>query len=157
EIVKHALIEGSVPGVIAPSLIHTLRGRAKMLRAGDPLVLTSVIARNVALKLAVVRGDEREETGLRAILNTGHTAGHAMEAAALAQAANGSTPLLHGEAVALGLRAEAALAAVLDRCDASVPATWSTILDAFDLPRHASDLNVTLDIGCVLPYIARDK
>ncbi len=122
EIIKHALVEGSVPGVLAPTLRTTLRDRADLLVAGDPLALTSVIARNVALKLAVVRGDEREETGLRAILNTGHTAGHAIEAAALATASAGeATPLLHGEAVALGLRAEAALAATLDACSADVP------------------------------------
>jgi shikimate kinase/3-dehydroquinate synthase len=157
EIVKHALIEGSVPGVIAPSLVHTLRDRAVALLAGDPLPLTSVIARNVALKLAVVRGDEREETGLRAMLNTGHTAGHAIEAAALTQVADGATPLLHGEAVALGLRAEAALAAMLDRCDADVPAGYGALLDAFGLPRRAADLGVSLELDRVLPYIARDK
>lgn len=157
EIVKHALIEGSVPGVIAPSLMHTLRDRADALLAGSPLPLTSVVARNVALKLAVVRGDEREETGLRAILNTGHTAGHAIEAAALAQASDSITPLLHGEAVALGLRAEAALAAMLDRCDADVPAAYGALLDAFGLPRYAADVDVALDLDRVLPYITRDK
>ncbi len=158
EIVKHAFVEGSVPGVRAPTLLTTLRERAAPLVAGDPLALTSVIARNVALKLAVVRGDEREETGLRAILNTGHTAGHAIEAAALANAsAGGGTPLLHGEAVALGLRAEAALAAMLDACTADLPAAYGALLDAFGLPRRAADLGLSLDIERVLPYIARDK
>lgn len=158
EIVKHAIIEGSVPGVHAPTLLTTLRERAALLVAGDPLALTSVIARNVALKLAVVRGDEREETGLRAILNTGHTAGHAIEAAALANASAGEgTPLLHGEAVALGLRAEAALAAMLDACTADLPVTYGALLDVFGLPRRAADLGLSLDIECILPYIARDK
>jgi len=158
EIVKHAFIEGSVPGILAPTLLPTLRDRAALLVAGDPLVLTSMIARNVALKLAVVRGDEREETGLRAILNTGHTAGHAIEAAALADAsADAGTPLLHGEAVALGLRAEAALAAMLDYCAADVPAAYGALLDAFGLPRRAADRGLSLAIARVLPYIARDK
>jgi shikimate kinase / 3-dehydroquinate synthase len=158
EIIKHALIEGSMPGVLAPTLRTTLHDRADLLIAGDPLVLTSVIARNVALKLAVVRGDEREETGLRAILNTGHTAGHAIEAAALAGAvADGETPLLHGEAVALGLRAEAALAATLDACSAEIPAAYGALLDAYGLPRRAAALGLSLDIDRVLPYIARDK
>jgi shikimate kinase / 3-dehydroquinate synthase len=158
EIVKHAFIEGSVPGVRAPTLLTTLRERAAPLVAGDPLALTSVIARNIALKLAVVRGDEREETGLRAILNTGHTAGHAIEAAALANAsAGGATPLLHGEAVALGLRAEAALAAMLDACTADLPAAYGALLDVFGLPRRAADLGLALDIERIVPYIARDK
>lgn len=158
EIIKHAFVEGSVPGVLAPTLLTTLRERAALLVAADPLALTSVVARNVALKLAVVRGDEREETGLRAILNTGHTAGHAIEAAAIANAsADEGTPLLHGEAVALGLRAEAALAAMLDACTAGLPAAYGALLDAFGLPRRAADLGLTLDIERVLPYIARDK
>jgi len=158
EIVKHAFIEGSVPGALAPTLLTTLRDRAALLVAGDPLALTSVIARNVALKLAVVRGDEREETGLRAILNTGHTAGHAIEAAALADAsADAGTPLLHGEAVALGLRAEATLAAMLDYCAADVPAAYGALLDAFGLPRRAADRGLSLTVERVLPYIARDK
>ena len=158
EIVKHAFLEVSVPGTLAPTLLPTLRDRAALLVAGDPLALTSVIARNVALKLAVVRGDEREETGLRAILNTGHTAGHAIEAAALADAvAEAGTPLLHGEAVALGLRAEGALAAMLDHCAAGVPAAYGALLDAFGLPRRAADCGLSLTIARVLPYIARDK
>ncbi|MDQ6832987.1 MAG: 3-dehydroquinate synthase, partial [Chloroflexota bacterium] len=158
EIVKHAFIEGSVPNALAPTLLTTLRDRAALLVAGDPLALTSVIARNVALKLAVVRGDEREETGLRAILNIGHTAGHAIEAAALADAsADEGTPLLHGEAVALGLRAEATLAAMLDYCAAEVPAAYGALLDAFGLPRRAADRGLSLTIERVLPYIARDK
>ncbi len=158
EIIKHALIEGSVPGVLAPTLLTTLRDRAGLLVAGDPLALTSLIARNIALKLAVVRGDEREETGLRAILNIGHTVGHAIEAAALASAsAGGGTPMLHGEAVALGLRAEAALAAMLDHCAADIPAAYGTLLDAFGLPRRAADLGLSLAVEQIIPYIARDK
>lgn len=156
EIIKHALIEGSVPGILAPSLRATLQDRVGLLVAGDPPALTSVIARNVALKLAVVRGDEREETGLRAILNTGHTAGHAIEAAALARAGAG-TPVLHGEAIALGLRAEAAIAAMLDACAADLPAAYGALLNGYGLPRRAADLGLSLAIDRVLPYIARDK
>ncbi len=154
EIVKHSFIEGGVPGVAAPTLQATLRDHATRLRARDPLTLTSIVARNVALKLAVVRGDEREENGLRAMLNAGHTAGHAIEAAALAAAPPG---MLHGEAVALGLRAEAALAAMLDTCDAALPAAWGVMLDAFGLPRTASNLGFALSLDTIEPYIARDK
>lgn len=154
EIVKHAIIEGSVPGVAAPSLATTLREHVSVLRARDAVTLTGVIARNVALKLAVVRGDECEETGLRAILNTGHTAGHAIEASALADSPPG---ILHGEAVALGLRAEAALAASLGACAPEVPGVIGALLDLFGLPRRAADLGLHLDIAHVLPYLARDK
>lgn len=63
----------------------------------------TVIQRNVEIKAAVVNADERETTGLRAILNFGHTIGHAIEAVA------GYGTLLHGEAVAVGMRAAAHL------------------------------------------------
>ena len=55
------------------------------------------------LKAKVVEGDEFETTGLRAILNFGHTIGHAIESISHEKGA----PLLHGEAIALGLVAEA--------------------------------------------------
>jgi 3-dehydroquinate synthetase len=58
-----------------------------------------VIAGCVAQKLAVVARDEREETGERAVLNLGHTVGHAIEAATVFRR------YTHGEAVGLGLRA----------------------------------------------------
>ncbi len=60
--------------------------------------LADVIARAIAYKAAVVGGDERERTGRRALLNLGHTVGHAIETAA-------DGALLHGEAVGLGLLA----------------------------------------------------
>jgi 3-dehydroquinate synthase len=62
-------------------------------------VSQELVASCVRYKLAVVADDEREETGRRAVLNLGHTLGHAIEAA------TGFSRFSHGEAVALGLRA----------------------------------------------------
>jgi 3-dehydroquinate synthase len=59
------------------------------------------IARNLAIKAAIIAEDEREEKDLRALLNFGHTVGHAIEHAA------GLGNLLHGEAVSLGIVAAA--------------------------------------------------
>lgn len=59
--------------------------------------LPSLIARNVAIKAAIVADDERETTGERALLNFGHTVGHAIENAA------GYGRYFHGEAISLGL------------------------------------------------------
>jgi 3-dehydroquinate synthetase len=59
------------------------------------------IARNVALKAAIVEEDERDEKGVRALLNFGHTIGHAIEQAA------GYGNFLHGEAISLGMVAAA--------------------------------------------------
>jgi 3-dehydroquinate synthase len=61
--------------------------------------LTSVIERCVSIKARIVAEDEKEESGKRALLNFGHTIGHAIESAA------GYGKLLHGEAISLGMRA----------------------------------------------------
>jgi 3-dehydroquinate synthase len=61
--------------------------------------LTEIIERCVQIKAGIVAEDEREESGKRALLNFGHTIGHAIESAA------GYGELLHGEAISLGMRA----------------------------------------------------
>jgi 3-dehydroquinate synthase len=71
--------------------------------AGDPAVLEHVVAESCRIKAEVVAADPREK-GLRAILNFGHTVGHAMEAA------RGYGSWLHGECVAVGMVAAAAIA-----------------------------------------------
>jgi 3-dehydroquinate synthase len=69
----------------------------------DPAIVTEIIARSVAIKAEVVSADERE-SDLRRILNFGHTLGHALEAE------TAYARLLHGEAVAFGMRAATHLA-----------------------------------------------
>ena len=74
----------------------------------------SLIEYCVAAKAAFVRQDERETSGFRELLNLGHTVGHAVEAAS----AHTSSPLLHGEAVAIGLVSELELSSSAFRsCD----------------------------------------
>ena len=68
------------------------------LLAGDPEARTCAIEKSVAFKAAIVAEDERETSGRRALLNLGHTFGHALEAET-----GFSDVLLHGEAVALGM------------------------------------------------------
>jgi len=75
----------------------------------DPAALGDVITRAIAYKAAVVSADERELTGRRALLNLGHTVGHAIESAS----AETSAPLLHGEAVGLGLLAACRVSAAV--------------------------------------------
>jgi 3-dehydroquinate synthase len=67
--------------------------------AGPRASLTPLIARNIAIKADVVAEDEKEQSGARALLNFGHTIGHAVENVA------GYGELLHGEAVSIGLAA----------------------------------------------------
>lgn len=69
--------------------------------------LASIIERSVAIKARIVEEDEHE-TGLRKILNFGHTAGHAIESLSLERDADAA--LLHGEAIAIGMVVEATIA-----------------------------------------------
>ena len=80
------------------------------LREREPDALTHAIFRSCSIKAAVVAQDEREE-GLRAILNFGHTFGHAIEAA------TGYEMYLHGEAVGLGMLMAADLSCRLGMID----------------------------------------
>jgi 3-dehydroquinate synthase len=127
EVIKYVGFERGVPGVAGPPLLPLLAGQGDALRALAEPLCTVVIARCLRIKAATVEQDERE-TGLRRVLNLGHTVGHAIEATA------GYGRYTHGEAVALGLRAVALLAERRELC----PATWSrqliALVDAFGLP-----------------------
>ena len=92
----------------------------------DLAALERVVTRSVEIKAAVVASDERD-AGRRALLNFGHTIGHAVEAT------NGYS-LLHGEAIAVGMALEAALA---ERVGVAEPGTRDGItrlLERFNLP-----------------------
>ena len=98
-------------GVIGrPELFHRLEGIEVRQLTRDPEMLQWVIAEAVKLKAEIVSADERE-SGLRRVLNFGHTIGHALEAE------SGYRRFLHGEAVAWGMVAAAYIAAGLGHCD----------------------------------------
>ena len=129
EIIKHAVIQPGTPGGDRGDLWAFLDRNQVALRAGTQPALTHLIARNVALKAAVVEADERE-TSLRQILNFGHTLGHGIEAA--------DYRYLHGEAIALGMRAAARIGAAMGTCDDALVARLDATLDAFGLPGHST-------------------
>ena len=91
-----------------------------------------IIARSCELKADVVARDEREETGLRAVLNFGHTIGHAIETVA-----GYSGAFQHGEAVAVGMIAECHLAERLGWIDSETTARLRRLLDRLSLPVSA--------------------
>lgn len=95
EVVKHAMIADQ-------ELFRTLEEEADRILARDPAILQTTVAKNCAIKARVVEADEREG-GLRAILNFGHTVGHALESAL------GYGAITHGEAVAHGMLVAASL------------------------------------------------
>ena len=100
------------------------------LVARDPDALADVIARCVEIKAKVVAADEYERSGLRAVLNYGHTVAHALETAT-------GHSLLHGEAVAIGLVFAAQLGAVLERVPPEVVARTEGLVHDLGLPTYA--------------------
>jgi len=83
----------------------------------------------------VVENDEREETGLRAVLNYGHTFAHPLEAL------SGYGEILHGEAVAIGMLCASRLAERLGRIDAALTERQHALLTALGLPVDVPDLD----------------
>jgi 3-dehydroquinate synthase len=120
EVVKYGVI-------LDRELFDTLETHASEVGARDAAVMTDVIARCVELKAFVVERDETE-TGLRRILNFGHTVGHAIEQA------TGYDRFLHGEAVAMGMMAAARISEHLGACATDVVERLERLLSAFGLP-----------------------
>jgi 3-dehydroquinate synthase len=110
------------------------------LNGRDRDLLGQVIARCCELKAKVVEQDERETTGVRAVLNYGHTFAHAHEALA------GYGELLHGEAVAIGMVQASRLAETLGRIDAETTRRQVTLLEAVGLPVTAPEGPTTDEI-----------
>src|SRR5262249_17362779 len=104
-----------------------LEKNVEAINAKDPAVLATIVQRCCRLKADVVERDERELSGLRAVLNYGHTFGHAFEAL------GDYSAMLHGEAVAAGMRCAARLAARLGRIDQAVVQRQETLLGALHL------------------------
>jgi 3-dehydroquinate synthase len=93
-----------------------------------PESLVPMVAACARQKAAVVAADEREERGERAVLNFGHTIGHALEAV------TGYGRFLHGEAVAIGMVAAARVSHALGTCEASTGERIRALLDRLGLP-----------------------
>ncbi len=133
-------------GLICDREFHAwLRANMAGLMARDPQLLAQAIFRSCENKARVVAADEREG-GLRAILNLGHTFGHAIETA------QGYGAWLHGEAVAVGMLMAADLSARLGWLDAADVQEIADILHSAGLPlRPPKDMTVAqfLDLMAV--------
>ena len=119
EVVKYGLIDDA-------AFFAWCEANGAALLAGDAALREQAIAHSVAAKARIVAADEHETTGLRALLNLGHTFGHALEAQA---GFDGS--LLHGEAVAAGCALAFAYSARAGLCAAAeaarVSAHWRSV------------------------------
>lgn len=108
--------------IVSPPLFRILAERRDEIVAQAPEVIDHIVAESVRIKAEIVSADERE-SGLRRILNFGHTFGHALEAETR------YTRFLHGEAVSWGMRAATYLAEGLDMI---ARADSSAIIDVLD-------------------------
>jgi 3-dehydroquinate synthase len=140
EVVKYGVI-------LDATLFEFLEYNAPALLRRDPQVLTEVVARCCRLKADVVEKDERDETGLRAVLNYGHTFGHAFETL------GGYRGLLHGEALAIGMLCASRLAERLGRVDAQFTARQRDLLAALGLPTEVPPM----DRDAILRTMLHDK
>ncbi len=120
EVVKHALIWDD-------DFVNWLEHKHEALKNRDLSVLEEAIYRGCAVKVQVVSHDERE-MGIRAILNYGHTIGHALEAV------SSYTHYTHGEAIAIGMAGAARLSVVLLGAPVSLIARTESLLRLFSLP-----------------------
>lgn len=128
EVLKHGILQD-------PALFALCEDQAARATARDPAVLGEMVERSCRVKAAVVAQDERED-GLRAILNLGHTVGHAIETAA------GHGQLRHGECVAMGLAAECAWAAARGSCPPELPDRVRDALRGLGLPTRPPALSL---------------
>jgi len=120
--------------------------------AGDPVKLTSMVAHSCRMKSAIVARDERE-TGERALLNLGHTFGHALEAAT-----GYSNRLLHGEAVAIGMVLAFRLSERLRLCTPADTNRLIRHLRTVGLPVRIADIpGAQPTLVSLLEHMRRDK
>ncbi|MCI0334641.1 MAG: 3-dehydroquinate synthase [Planctomycetes bacterium] len=140
EVVKYGVIQDA-------DFFAYLEANIEPVNDREPSVLTRIVERCCRLKADVVEQDEREETGLRSILNYGHTFCHAFEAA------TGYEQLLHGEGVAIGMMCAARLSERLGRVDAAFVERQRVLLEAFRLPLDVPDV----DRDELIELMYRDK
>jgi 3-dehydroquinate synthase len=121
EAIKYGLI-------MDPALFEFLEQSVDAINRRDPETLTRIIAWCCQCKATVVAEDERETTGRRAILNYGHTFGHAIEAVF------GYGEYLHGEAISIGMTCAGRLARNLGMVDQAFLDRQTGLFKAVGLP-----------------------
>lgn len=140
ESVKHAVIDGE-------DFLgwHKENGQAILER--DASIVRDLVVRNMEIKAAIVEADERETSGRRAVLNLGHTVGHAIEAAVEYQ-------FLHGECVALGLAVALDLACQASGLPTEQGQGVCDVLESLELP---TQIPADVDLERVIVAMRMDK
>jgi 3-dehydroquinate synthase len=145
EVVKYGLIDD-------PDFFAWCEANGDRLLAGDGEARNHAIAHSVAAKARIVAADERETTGTRALLNLGHTFGHALEAET-----GFSDRLLHGEAVAAGMALAFAYSAAQGIAPAADAARVARHLAAIGLPDGLAAAGVDASGETLVGHMRHDK
>ena len=140
EVIKYGVIKDK-------AFFKYLETRAKGIKGLDHACLRHIIGRSCAIKARIVALDERE-AGLRALLNYGHTIGHALETI------TGYKKYLHGEAVAIGMCAEAAVAEKKGLLAPGVRDRIKNLIALYGLP---TEMPAKIDAGRMVDAMLVDK
>ena len=128
EVVKIAVVQDA-------DLFAELERSADGLAALDAEATKAAVRRAIELKAALVEQDERETLGLRAVLNYGHTLGHAIEAA------SGYSAYLHGEAVAIGMAGAGHIAQRMGLHPSTALERQARLLRRLELPQRCEGVS----------------
>jgi 3-dehydroquinate synthase len=145
EVVKYGLIDDV-------AFFEWCEANAAALLAGDPAAREHAISHSVAAKARIVAADERETTGVRALLNLGHTFGHALEAEA-----GFSDRLLHGEAVAAGMALAFGYSAARGLAPGQDAERVAAHLRAVGLPDSVAAARIQADSDTLVGHMLHDK
>ena len=142
EVVKYGLIYDEI-------FFSWIESNSGALVSGEIEQISEAISRSCEIKSKIVAIDERE-SGLRAILNFGHTFGHAIETV------SGYGTWLHGEAVSIGMAMACSISVKLGMLDQQTEKRIVAVLKSLELPTNASNLN-SEDIERLIDTIKLDK
>lgn len=145
EVVKYGLIDD-------PAFFAWCEGHGAALLAGDLAAQVHAIARSVAAKARIVAADEQEVNGTRALLNLGHTFGHALEAEGRFDGR-----LIHGEAVAAGISLAFRFSAMQGLCADADAARVAAHFRSVGLPDGAAAAGIAADGATLVAHMRHDK
>jgi 3-dehydroquinate synthase len=145
EVVKYGLID-------SPDFFNYCDANLDAFFSGDTVIREQIIVHSVTAKARIVAADERELTGVRALLNLGHTFGHALEADT-----GFSSRLLHGEGVACGMALAFHYSVRLGICPESEAEKVQTLLRRANLPTTLNEAGITSDGATLVDHMLHDK
>lgn len=135
---KNGLTEVIKYGIIMDApFFYFLKKNAEEIKKKDKKVLYYIVKKSIQNKVKIVERDEKEKSGLRAILNYGHTIGHAIESASKYRLYK------HGEAVAIGIYIAALIAFKMKICSRKTFNEQKQILNLFNLIKPLKKIKIS--------------